>query len=48
MAVIGGYVYRGTSEGLQGKYFYADLSGKVLTLQFTGGEWVSTERTSQI
>jgi glucose/arabinose dehydrogenase len=47
-AVIGGYVYRGTSEGLQGQYFYADLGGKVFTLQFTGGTWVSTERTSQI
>ena len=47
-AVIGGYVYRGTSDGLQGQYFYADLGGKVFTLQFTGGTWVSTERTSQI
>ena len=48
-AVIGGYVYRGTSDGLQGQYFYADeVGGKVFTLQFTGGTWVSTERTSQI
>jgi len=47
-AVIGGYVYRGTSDGLQGQYFYADLGGKVFTLQFTGGTWVSTERTSRI
>jgi glucose/arabinose dehydrogenase len=48
-AVIGGYVYRGTSDGLQGQYFYADeVAGKVFTLQFSGGTWVSTERTSQI
>jgi glucose/arabinose dehydrogenase len=48
-AVIGGYVYRGTSEGLQGQYFYADeVAGKVFTLRFNGSTWVSTERTSQI
>jgi glucose/arabinose dehydrogenase len=48
-AVIGGYAYRGTSEGLQGQYFYADeVAGKVFTLQFNGSTWVSTERTSQI
>jgi glucose/arabinose dehydrogenase len=48
-AIIGGYVYRGTSEGLQGQYFYADeVAGKVFTLQFNGSTWVSTERTSQI
>jgi glucose/arabinose dehydrogenase len=48
-AIIGGYVYRGTSEGLQGQYFYADeVAGKVFTLRFNGSTWVSTERTSQI
>jgi glucose/arabinose dehydrogenase len=48
-AVIGGYVYRGTSEGLQGQYFYADeVVGKVFTLHFNGSTWDSTERTSQI
>jgi glucose/arabinose dehydrogenase len=48
-AIIGGYVYRGTSEGLQGQYFYADeVAGKVFTLRFNGSAWVSTERTSQI
>ncbi len=47
-AVIGGYVYRGTSEGLQGQYFFADLNGKVFTMRFNGSAWVSTERTSQI
>jgi glucose/arabinose dehydrogenase len=34
-AVIGGYVYRGPIESLQGKYFYADfLSGFVKQLDF--------------
>jgi glucose/arabinose dehydrogenase len=47
-AVIGGYVYRGTSEGLQGQYFFADLNGKVFTMRFNGSAWVATERTSQI
>ncbi|MEA2897400.1 MAG: hypothetical protein QOJ84_3015, partial [Bradyrhizobium sp.] len=48
-AVIGGYVYRGLSEGLQGQYFYADeVQGKVFTLRFDGTAWISTERTSQI
>ena len=48
-AIIGGYVYRGTSEGLQGQYFYADeVAGKVFTIRFNGSTWVSTERTSQI
>ena len=48
-AIIGGYVYRGTSEGLQGQYFYADeVAGKIFTLHFNGSTWDSTERTSQI
>jgi Ca2+-binding RTX toxin-like protein len=48
-SITGGYVYRGTSEGLQGRYFFADFSqGKVWTLAFVGGSWVATERTSQI
>ena len=35
--VIGGYVYRGQSEGLQGDYFFADDSnGHVFTLHNTG------------
>ena len=49
IAVIGGYAYRGTSEGLQGQYFFADLgSGHVSTLRFDGSAWVATDRTSQI
>ncbi|GAU80580.1 PQQ-dependent sugar dehydrogenase [Bosea sp. BIWAKO-01] len=48
-AVIGGYVYRGLSEGLQGQFFFADQpTGKVFTLRFNGETWVPTERTSQI
>ena len=48
-AIIGGYVYRGQSEGLQGQYFYADeVSNKVFTLRFNGSTWVATERTAQI
>jgi len=48
-AVIGGYVYRGTSDGLQGQYFLADeVTGRVFTLRLDGSTWVSTERTSQI
>lgn len=48
-AVIGGYVYRGSSEGLQGQYFFADeAAGKIFTLHFDGTSWVATERTAQI
>ena len=48
-AIIGGYVYRGSSEGLQGQYFFADeVTGKVFTMRFNGSTWVATERTSQI
>jgi hypothetical protein len=48
-AVIGGYVYRGDSEGLQGQYFFADeVDDKIFTLRFDGSAWVATERTSQI
>ncbi len=31
-AIIGGYLYRGTIAALQGKYVFADLTGKVFTL----------------
>jgi glucose/arabinose dehydrogenase len=48
-AVIGGYVYRGSSEGLQGQYFFADeVAGKIFTMRFSGGQWVAQERTGQI
>jgi glucose/arabinose dehydrogenase len=48
-AIIGGYVYRGQSEGLQGQYFFADeVSSKVFTLGFNGSSWVTTDRTAQI
>jgi glucose/arabinose dehydrogenase len=48
-AIIGGYVYRGPSEGLQGQYFFADeVAGKVFTMRFDGSTWVATDRTAQI
>jgi glucose/arabinose dehydrogenase len=48
-SIIGGYVYRGPSEGLQGQYFFADfVAGKIFTLRFDGGQWVATDRTSQV
>ncbi len=48
-AIIGGYVYRGMSDGLQGQYFLGDeVAGKIFTLRFDGTSWVATDRTSQI
>jgi glucose/arabinose dehydrogenase len=48
-AIIGGYVYRGPSEGLHGQYVYADfVTGRVWTLRERDGTWTSTERTDQI
>ncbi len=49
-AIIGGYIYRGESEGLQGQYFFADeVDDKIFTLQQqSDGSWAATERTSQI
>ena len=47
--VIGGYPYRGPSEGLQGEYFFADFgSSHVFTLHNNGASWVATDRTSQL
>ena len=47
--VIGGYVYRGPSEGLQGEYFFADFgNGHLFTLHNNGASWVATDRTSQL
>ncbi len=47
--VIGGAVYRGGSDGLQGQYFFADfIAGKVFTLRDTGAGFVATDRTAQI
>jgi glucose/arabinose dehydrogenase/Ca2+-binding RTX toxin-like protein len=48
-SITGGYVYRGTSEGLQGHYFFADfVTGQVFTLHDDGGTWVATDRTAQL
>lgn len=39
-AIIGGYVYRGPIQQLQGKYVFADLTGKVFTLtEGPPGSW---------
>jgi glucose/arabinose dehydrogenase len=49
VTVIGGYVYRGQSEGLQGDYFFADEgNGHVFTLHNNGTSWAATDRTAQI
>jgi glucose/arabinose dehydrogenase len=38
LAVIGGYVYRGSQiAGLQGTYFLADHSGRIWSFRFDGG-----------
>jgi Ca2+-binding RTX toxin-like protein len=48
-SITGGYVYRGPDEQLHGQYFYGDFSaGFVATLRLVDGQWVSTDRTSQI
>lgn len=48
-SITGGYVYRGTSEGLHGQYFFADfVSGRIFTLRLVDGAWVATERTGQV
>lgn len=48
-SVVGGYVYRGTSEGLQGQYFFADFNlDKIFTLRFNGTEWVRTDWTPHV
>jgi glucose/arabinose dehydrogenase len=48
-SITGGYVYRGSAEGLHGDYFFADfITGQVFTLELDGGEWVAIERTGQI
>ncbi|MBI4205325.1 MAG: PQQ-dependent sugar dehydrogenase [Betaproteobacteria bacterium] len=48
-SITGGYVYRGSSEGLQGHYFFGDfIAGNIFTLHFDGTSWVAVDRTSQI
>jgi glucose/arabinose dehydrogenase len=47
-SITGGYVYRGSSEGLQGHYFFADfVNEKVFTLHFNGTSWDATERPAK-
>jgi glucose/arabinose dehydrogenase len=48
-AIIGGYVYRGTDQSLQGEYFFADeIKGKVFTLEKQGTTSIVTDQTAQI
>ena len=47
--VIGGYVYRGEGESLQGQYFFADFgTGHIYTLRESGSGWIATDQTSHI
>jgi glucose/arabinose dehydrogenase len=47
--IIGGYVYRGQSEGLQGQYFFADfIVGKIFTLTHEGDQWIAADRTADV
>jgi Ca2+-binding RTX toxin-like protein len=47
--VIGGYVYRGEGDALQGQYFFADFgTGHIYTLKESAGAWVATDRTNQV
>ena len=47
--MIGGFVYRGESDGLQGDDFCADfIEGKVFTLRRQGMSWLGTDRTAEI
>ena len=47
--VIGGYVYRGEREGLQGQYFFADFgTGHIYTLRKSGSTWIATDQTSHV
>ncbi len=49
-AVVGGYVYRGQSEGMQGRYVYADfVSDQLWSLRIVGGRAVDvTNHTAQV
>lgn len=49
-AVIGGYVYRGESGGMQGRYLYADnVSGQLWSFRLVGGAAVDvTNHTDQL
>lgn len=41
-SITGGYVYRGSSQGLRGIYLYGDFcSGRIWGLRKTGGNWES-------
>jgi len=47
--VIGGYVYRGSAEGLQGQLFFADAGADTIsTLRKSGKNWIATDLTNKI
>ena len=47
--VIGGYVYRGEGEALQGQYIFADFgTGHIYSLRKVGQNWVRTDLTNKI
>jgi glucose/arabinose dehydrogenase len=47
--VIGGYVYRGEGEALQGQYIFADFgTGHIYSLSQVGQNWVRTDLTNKI
>ena len=47
--VIGGYVYRGEGEALQGQYIFADFgTGHIYSLNKIGQNWVRSDLTSKI
>lgn len=48
-AIIGGEVYRGPAEGLQGAYVFADNgSGRLWTLRSSDGGFTAVDRTGQL
>ncbi len=48
-SVIGGYVYRGGGEALQGQFIFADfVAGTISALRKSGNSWVATDVTNKI
>lgn len=46
-SVIGGYVYRGSKKEFYGRYFFADWSGKIFTLNKQNEEWKREVMTTE-
>ncbi|HWM31860.1 MAG TPA: PQQ-dependent sugar dehydrogenase [Methyloceanibacter sp.] len=48
-SVIGGYVYRGEGEALQGQFIFADFTaGTISALRKSGSSWIATDLTNKI